>query len=283
MILRIALILCSLWPLQSLGQTIVIDIEYQPNTTYQWSRSYINDRTVEYLGAEDMGDLFQQLGIEPYSESHDDDYLEVSMMTKDRNSQKLQYQATLEAYRDDHVSSNPRTFGGTAEPVEIHDLLIHGVINRFQRIEIDSIQGVDSLYEKNKVFKLLDDTHRSWKYPKDTLAIGQKIETITDYAGFQFESAKLVTSYVLEKIEDDVASIRLEYSVVTIPENDAGETLDTRNVQGTGTGLLLYDRRLKQVILMERKMSVMTFSEMMDISVESTSSSSYRWAMSVIN
>lgn len=283
MVLRIALILCFSWPVFASGQTVVIDIEYQPNTTYQWSRSYINDRTIEYLGAEDLGDYFQQLGLDPYSERHDDDYLEVSMRTMEEDGQKLPYVASVEGFRDDYKSSNPRASGITREPLEIHDLVIHGVINHFQKIEIDSIHGVDSLSEKNKVFKLLDDTHRSWKFPNDSLTVGQKVETEVNFTGFQFQPAKLITEYHLEKIEGDVAHIRLEMRITTEKQENEGGLLDKRNVQGTGAGLLLYNRKLKQVTLLERKMSVKSFSETMNLSMESAATSTYRWTMNVIN
>jgi len=276
MVVRLLFMLFAFFPLFVGAQGIVIDVEYQPHTTYEWTRALSYDQTLEFIGAEDMGDFLQQLGMEPYSESQRSRFIKVKMTSADWNDRKLYCHIGIDSVSINRVSSTPDP-NYWSEPValEIEDISIHGVINHFHKIEIDSINGVDSLAEKNRVFTLLDDIHRSWTYPSDTLIRGVPLEKTAPYIqSSRIESsAQLKTTYLLEQIDDDVAHIRMDFVIVTSKEKDNGQLMDGVISEGSGTGLLLYDIKQKQVILHEYTRDEKSFNEIMELSVESTSTS----------
>ncbi len=159
----------------STAQSVVIDVAYQPTTAYQWSVASTHNMTGEYLGAEPMEEHLNLRGIDSYSERTDSNMIAVTMNTGEWEGQRMPYWSVINTYSRKHIGSSPITQRRRMEPLEIDDVLICGVVNRFQKIEIDSINGVDSLYEKNRFFAILDNVHRSLKYPKDALEIGKPI------------------------------------------------------------------------------------------------------------
>jgi len=277
---RLTVIAFIVLPLLLSGQSIVMDIEYQPNTTYQWTQSLHVDGTMEYIGAEDFGDWFDQMGIDPYREFDRSEVLQFSMTTDEWTENRLSYTGHIDAFEKEFSSSdvNP-SLPGRKDSLETSDIIIKGRVNHYQRIEIDSISGVDSLHEKNSVFKLLDDVHRNLKFPKEKLSIGGELKKTTSFRGDS--TIQMVTLYRLVSIEDEVASISLEYSIASIANTGLEEIFDDKGTEGFGEGRILYDIKSKQVILSEYSRSVKTFNRIMDMVVESDAKSTYRWTLNI--
>jgi len=286
MLLRLALILYAFYPFIGHGQSVVLDVEYQPNTTYQWSRTLINDGSVEYLGAEDMGDWMDVMGVDPYSETKNTQYISVHMITSNWDNQKLPFALTIDSLNREVITTSARVSSfHNSDPLQIDDLEIYGVINHYQKIEIDSIAGVDSLHERNRVFRLLDEIHRSWSYPKDTFEIDQPIVKTSRYnqSVSGTSNASITSTYTLESVENGIAKLRMDYLVYTDMEDESGEIIDSEILEGKGTGLLLYDTYLKQVVLHEYTINVNKTINVSEIAVEAISNTAHRWTMRVVN
>jgi len=276
---RLLLLFMFFLPEWVLGQSLNIEVIYEPNTTYQWTRTSSYEASSEYIGTGEMIDNWSAAGIAAYNESNRERQITVTMVTGERKHDELPYCLTIDSLVDVHVSSYASHRNNTPSRLEIADLKVCGVINKFQRIEIDDIMGIDSLEEKNRVFGLLDNIHRSMKYPKHDFVIG---ESYTDTSAFQRSlniiEADLLTTYTLDEIKGNLAHFNVVSKVIQHDEDN--EMVD---VKGQGSGKIIYDIERKMVTLDQHSFEGYRFNENTGLAIEQISKSLSNWTMNILN
>lgn len=267
------------------GQSVVIDIEYQPNTTYQWTKTTTSDRWTELIGDDGYIQSMQQHGYDALSEYVGTSELAVIMQTGDRKGEDIPFESRILTKQDSITKQTGISNRNRRTKLETDDLVYYGKVNRYHKIEIDSIIGTDSLSEKNNAFVLLDEVHRSLSYPKDTFDIGSEsvVESMYRRTSNVSDEWLLVTRYRLVNVQDGLAYFDIIMDVKP-PELSAERQLkeDNYKISLEGSGELIYDINQKMVVehSYHRKADQYTGSDF--LSWDTKSSFSYSWKIKVV-
>lgn len=267
------------------GQSVTIAIEYQPNTTYQWTKTTTSDSWTEMIGDDGFIQSMQKYGHDALSEYSGTSELSVIMQTGERSGKDIPFESRIRTKQDSITKQTGLSRRNRGQPLEIEDLVYYGKINRFYKIEIDSIIGTDSLSEKNSAFVLLDEVHRSWSYPKDTFDIGTEsvVESMYRRTSNVSDEWLLVTRYRLVKVADSLAYFDIIMDVKP-PELSADRQLneDNHKISLDGSGKLIYDIKNKMVIehTYHRKTDEYNGSDY--VSWDGKSNYAYSWKIKVV-